>query len=48
MFFRESLRMQSYDKTVLSTGFKDAGSKEADFMEKVFGKKYSAPALRQE
>ena len=46
MFFRESFRMQSYDKTALSTGFREASDKKAGFMEKVFGRKYFAPDLR--
>lgn len=46
MFFRESFRIQSYDKPDLSTGFKEASGKKAGFMGKVFGRKYSAPDLR--
>ncbi|WP_156161181.1 hypothetical protein [Methanosarcina sp. 1.H.A.2.2] len=46
MFFREIFHRQSYDKIILSTGYKEAGGKKAGFMEKVFGRKFSAPGLR--
>ncbi|KKG10338.1 hypothetical protein EO98_13570 [Methanosarcina sp. 2.H.T.1A.6] len=40
IFFREIFHRQSYDKIILSTGYKKAGGKKAGFMEKVLGKKF--------